>query len=72
MPEVVEARLGDEAGALILRTDDHPEARGRQPQPGDQEWTLSLVLEDGRTVGAPSWSAHPCLLTADASPGDAG
>jgi hypothetical protein len=26
MPEVVEARLGDEAGALILRTDDHPEA----------------------------------------------
>jgi hypothetical protein len=50
MPEVVEARLGDEAGALILRTDDHPEARGRQPQPGDQEWTLSLVLEDGRTL----------------------
>jgi hypothetical protein len=50
MPEVVGARAGDEADALILRTDDHPEARGRQPQPGDQEWTLSLVLEDGRPL----------------------
>lgn len=33
---------------LIFRTKDHPEANGRQPQSGDQEYCLVFPIEDGR------------------------
>lgn len=38
------------SGELKFRTKDHPEANGRRPLNGDQQWTLNLPLEDGRTL----------------------
>lgn len=35
---------------LRLRSEDHPEANGRNPIPGEQAWTLRIPLEDGRTL----------------------
>jgi hypothetical protein len=33
-----------------FKTKDHPEADGRRPVNGDQEWRLVLPLEDGGTL----------------------
>ncbi len=30
-----------------FKASDAPDADGRQPQPGDQEWTLTFPLEGG-------------------------
>lgn len=35
---------------LVFRTHDHPEANGRQPQPGESAWTFHFGLEDGRAL----------------------
>lgn len=35
---------------LILRTEDHPEANGRQPQRGEQIYEARFPLEDGREL----------------------
>lgn len=35
---------------LVYRTRCHPEAMGRQPQPGEQFWTFRITLEDGRIL----------------------
>lgn len=35
---------------MELRSKDHPEANGRQPQFGDVAWTLKIPLEDGTTL----------------------
>ena len=34
----------------VFRTSDHPEANGRTPRLGEQEWRLHFPLEDGRTL----------------------
>lgn len=35
---------------MRLRTKDHPEANGRQPQPNDHLWTFDFPLESGETL----------------------
>lgn len=35
---------------VIFRTEDHPEANGRRPQPGQSFYTLRFPLEDGREL----------------------
>lgn len=35
---------------LILRTHDHPEAGGRQPQHAEVGWTVRMTLEDGKVL----------------------
>ena len=32
---------------VLYKTKCHPEANGRKPQNGEQEWTLTFPLEDG-------------------------
>lgn len=34
---------------MKLRTDCHPEARGRRPQNGDVCWRVKFMLESGET-----------------------
>lgn len=45
-----------------VRTYDHPEANGRSPQPGEQEWVFSFHAEGGETVavrmGERVWKGH--------------
>lgn len=33
---------------VTLRSMDHPEANGRHPRSGEQQWTLSVPLENGQ------------------------
>jgi hypothetical protein len=35
---------------LYLKTDCHPEAKGRKPKAGEHGWTLNMMLEDGRML----------------------
>jgi len=35
---------------MELRTIDHPEANGRQVQPGDVAWEIKLPLENGEDL----------------------
>jgi hypothetical protein len=39
-----------DATELTVRTRDHPEAAGRQPQAGESAWVFELPLEDGRVL----------------------
>lgn len=35
---------------MILRTDDHPEANGRTPKHGEQQWIVTMPLETGESL----------------------
>lgn len=38
----------DRPADVVLRTNDHPQANGRQGQEGEHAWNLRFPLEDGR------------------------
>lgn len=35
---------------IVLKTESHPEANGRIPEPGDKVWSIRMSLEDGRIL----------------------
>ncbi len=35
---------------ITCKTKDHPEANGRQAQPGEQQWILMFELENGERL----------------------
>jgi hypothetical protein len=34
----------------VFRTESHPEANGRQPEPTDKMWAIRFPLEDGKVL----------------------
>ena len=39
-----------ELNSITFLTKDHPEANGREAQPGEEEYMLNFPLEDGRVL----------------------
>ncbi len=35
---------------MLLRTKDHPEANDRRPLHGEEQWIVTIPLEDGTTL----------------------
>lgn len=56
-----------------FRTKDHPEANGREPQAGDQGWTLTFPLEEGGFLfvhtGRTGRDAMRAMLAMEYAPG---
>lgn len=57
---IIEAAQVPTAAEILTR--DHPEANGRKPKPGEQEFVFSFIAEDGHRfnvrMGAEGWRHH--------------